>query len=97
MKENGEPYVWSDTYWWLAYCAPINKDNGREDPDSPIGRLFRRRFRVPYHFFVNLVAKVKDLGWFPCVAKNAEVYIYLIHSTVSAYILLFLLRLHMTE
>lgn len=35
------------------------------DPTSDEAAIFRRRFRVPYPFFVELVGVVRKEGWFP--------------------------------
>ena len=35
------------------------------DPTSRAAKLFRRRFRVPHVFFLTLVRRVIEEGWFP--------------------------------
>ncbi|CAM9283154.1 unnamed protein product, partial [Discosporangium mesarthrocarpum] len=39
------------------------RDESLGDPESRSAILFRRRFRVPYPFFVRLVEKVRQQGW----------------------------------
>ena len=35
-----------------------------EDPSSKAGKLFRRRFRVPYPIFANIVTITREKAWF---------------------------------
>ena len=35
------------------------------DPTSSAAKLFRRRFRVPHVFFLTLLRRVIEEGWFP--------------------------------
>ena len=36
-----------------------------QDPSSKDGKLFRRRFRIPYPLFLEIVEVVRNKNWFP--------------------------------
>lgn len=55
----GDPFA---TFWYKQYVRLENKDWA--DPMTRKGKLFRRRFRVSYDFFLQLVADVRRRGWY---------------------------------
>merc|ERR1711934_133006 len=55
-----EPLDPLDSVWWRF----LHRD-GIEDSSHRVGRLFRRRFRVPYWYFRHLCSMWRDNGWPP--------------------------------
>ena len=52
--------------------ARMLRAEGVKVPGSRESNLFRRDFRLPYAVFVELVAMVKDLRWFPFTDGDLE-------------------------
>ncbi|CAN0185409.1 unnamed protein product [Pylaiella littoralis] len=47
------------SFWWRMLG-----ETGLKEPGSREARLFRRRFRIPYQFFTELIELVKEKKWF---------------------------------
>ncbi|CAN0148637.1 unnamed protein product, partial [Hapterophycus canaliculatus] len=47
-------------------------ETGLQEADSKEARLFRRRFRIPFQFFTELIALVKEKRWFPMRVKDVS-------------------------
>merc|ERR1711998_381562 len=47
-----------DSVWWRFIQRPRVRDSTTRE-----GRLFRRRFRVPYWYFERLCCMFRDKGW----------------------------------
>ncbi len=58
---------YSNSQWWRLIHHPLVGDI-----TSTYGKQFRRRFRVPYPLFLDLLVKAKELGFKdrPCSAAN---------------------------
>lgn len=54
---------------WAVELKELEEEG--TDPTSRSSRRFRRDFRIPYPFFLELVALVKERGWFPTAQKDA--------------------------
>lgn len=61
-SQHARPH-YTQSCWYLMLQEPTISD-----PDSRIGKLFRRRFRVPYSIFQRLVGFATD--WFPHPATD---------------------------
>lgn len=53
------------SFWWNMLG-----ETGLQDPGSTEARLFRRRFRIPYQFFRELIKLVQEKKWFSIREKD---------------------------
>ncbi|CAB1112264.1 unnamed protein product [Ectocarpus sp. CCAP 1310/34] len=53
------------SFWWRMLG-----ETGLKEPVSREAKLFRRRFRIPYQFFTELMELVKKKKWFPMRKKD---------------------------
>lgn len=53
------------SFWWNMLG-----ETGLADPGSREARLFRRRFRIPYQFFQEVIKLVEEKKWFSTRAKD---------------------------
>ena len=51
----------NSTFWRLYIAPAIDEDHPIYMDDSPIGKQFRRRFRVPYNMFLEIVKDMKNV------------------------------------
>ena len=52
--------------------AEMLRDSTLQDHKSRAAKLFRRRFRVPYRFFIEIVRLAKDAEWFTSEEHDAS-------------------------
>ncbi|KAG5188752.1 hypothetical protein JKP88DRAFT_303622 [Tribonema minus] len=53
-------------YRRTAWMTMLDNEAQLLDPTSREAKKFRRRFRLPYPMFKELVALVREKGWLPC-------------------------------
>ncbi|CAB1111334.1 unnamed protein product [Ectocarpus sp. CCAP 1310/34] len=53
------------SFWWRMLG-----ETGLKEPASREAKIFRRRFRIPYQFFTELMELVKKKKWFPMRKKD---------------------------
>ena len=57
-------YEGRENYDYSCWGRMVVNDRMKDPGDRKGGKLFRRRFRVPYPLFEQLVAMTRDAGWF---------------------------------
>lgn len=71
LKIKRQRRVYPRPDYYASAWAIMLRDRDLLDHSTRAARVFRRRFRIPYMFFVELVRIVKQRQWFTLGAKDA--------------------------